>query len=672
MADAEARFVISLDTSAGQSAGAALGSALEQLKARINNDTKALQELQGSLQRLRGSADVLRFEAAGKGLVTAQAEASKLQSKLVELQSKLAGTSDTKIGRGLQAQIATAQGALGAAQAKASALTAQRDKLGQTAAVKAYQDTLAAIKGRQSSLSAAQVELSRLGGSLTATASGAQEAGGGLGLVGEKLATLKGLGAAGIFLAVASAAVTAAVAIGGALVALGRFVLTAGDASRTLGIYREATAGSAEGGKVLAESIERVQSRVGGSREELEALALGMRRLGMQGEALESSIEAVRSTSRIFGAQAGSTIQGIIDRAQRFRAGGINLLELRGSGLEFNDVAKALATNMKVSMGVASTALTNGRVKVDDLTRALRDASRVKTGAALEKLALALPEQMERARMNVAKIFALDTTTFSRNLSGVLGILDQSTESGRRLHEIVKELFQPLLDSDAVRVVLENMVLNTLDLTIGFLSMAVAIKGANDKLKEFTGGFGFLEYAAEFFEPIVHDEIKIPRALEPPQMGAGTKLGGEALVDGISAGIDERTPALMKKMEGLGPSLAGAFDKGIERRSPSRLFRVHARDIPRGAALGIEDESGRVSSAIAAMASPDDMKVDASAGGRGGNGGGHGDVYISAINIDARGSGPDDMKSNQGFREALVEVLEDAVRQAGLRVVRFT
>src|SRR5689334_17674419 len=88
--DAEARFAMYLDSS-GMVAGARSGiSALDKLRARIQQQQKALAALKTSMQSLKSSAAVVRFQAIPKELEKAQAEAKKLESQLVKNRAKQA------------------------------------------------------------------------------------------------------------------------------------------------------------------------------------------------------------------------------------------------------------------------------------------------------------------------------------------------------------------------------------------------------------------------------------------------------------------------------------------------------------------------------------------------------------------------------------------------------
>lgn len=708
MADAEARFAINIDTAAAEAAGAALGSNLERLKEKITQGSKALQDMQGAAQRLRASADVLRFEEAGKGLQKAQADVAKFESRIDALRQKLSQTGNAKAANGLQAQIADAQKGLVGAQDRVKSFAAKREKLGQSDAVKAYKDVTAAIKEKQSALAGAQTELTRMGGSLTSTAESAGGAAEGTGLFAGQLSKLKALGPAGVLLAIAAAAVAVTVAFGRGVYAVLSWITQISDAARTAQIFNEATAGSVAGGEALASTINRVYQRVGGARGEIQQLALDLRRLGLEGQALENSVEAVSAASRVFGASSGAAIKGLIDRAQMVRRGVLSPLELRGTGLAFNDVAAQIAKNFRISLGAAGAALRNGQVKVEDFTRALRDATRAKTGEALKQLALSLPEQFARAKDNVEQIFKIDPSKMLGGIHSVLGLLDETTETGKTLRALMKTVFQPIIDFVGSKIfpLLRGMVLGVvaavLELAIFALDLAIAFKkilpddfGKNWDLVEIgfwagvavvgalVGVLGGLALAfalttvalivlsAAIWMPIVAVWgliLVIKKLISSLFGGEEGKQAGGSLVDGIIDGITSRAGALFKAIASLATGGLLSFNDAAKIHSPSELYKPSGRFVAEGVAEGVEEGAPRVSGAVAGLADPTVLDA-AGAGGAPRNGASAaGTVHIT---IDARGSSPEAVEEKRSLVFQLVEVLEGAIRQAGGVPPRF-
>lgn len=79
------------------------------------------------------------------------------------------------------------------------------------------------------------------------------------------------------------------------------------------------------------------------------------------------------------------------------------------------------------------------------------------------------------------------------------------------------------------------------------------------------------------------------------------KSGGN-IIDGVIVGIKGNTWKLTNTLENLGPLAKGAFKKGIQSNSPSKLFAKASEAIPEGAALGVLNKSHLLSEAITDMA----------------------------------------------------------------------
>lgn len=436
-ADAEARFVISIDGSPGAAGAGQVTSALEKLRAQIEKDTAALQELVAAGARLKGSVDVSAFERVGKDLQKAQAEAGKLEAKLAALRGasekmQQGPAVDIAKHRALQAEIASVDTALASARERAGKLSAERERLGQTEAVRAYKDVQAAIAEKQKALAGAQLEATRLGGSLKQSADQAKK-------LGEQGKALRERLVSGLKI-VAAAALAATLAV----ITLG---FGFADSARSAQILREAATGSATGAAALEGSVNRVLSRTAATRGEVEGLALELRRATLEGVALESAVSAVTTATQVMGQKSAGIMQGLIDRSITARRFVLQPLELRGTGVAFQEVAQQLAKNMGIAVGAAGAALRNGQVKIEDGIKALDQAVQVRFGALARKQMLALPAQFARARDNLAQLFTgVGMDKFLVGLSRMLGMLDQSTENGRKLRAIVTKIFQPIVD----------------------------------------------------------------------------------------------------------------------------------------------------------------------------------------------------------------------------------
>jgi hypothetical protein len=681
----EARFVIALDSGPAVAGAKTATSALEELRSQILKDTSALQELTAAAGRLKGSADVVRFEALGKDLAKARAEAEKLESKL-----------GTAKGAG---PLADTQKALDAARARVSKIGAEREKLGQTDAVKAYQDVTAAIGEKQRAIAAAQSQVTRMGATLKDAAGPAKDLGEAIvqipgpigGIVGQLQKVAAFVGPIGVIVAAFVLLTTVAIS---AAVAIGHFALVASDAARSASILREAAAGSAAGGKALDASIERVYARTSASREQVAGLALELRRSQLAGAALEAALSSVTTTTQVMGDQAGGILKGLAERAVVAKRFVLQPIELRGTGLSIKDVAGQLAQQMKLGIGAAQQALQNGQVKIEDGLKALDAAVQLKFGKLAKSQMLALPVQLRRAGENLADLFKnVDPTKLLEGLDQVLGLLDKSTSTGKALRAIVDGLFGPM-GAEAgrvfpiIRVFIMGLIVGALDAAIAFLKVRNALREAlgPSTLGQIDGMKLAFEVAAFSAQLILSAVLGIMAAMAV--LGATTYLlvvqpieniaaavdkalagfdgkkfvsAGANLVEGIIEGVRSKSPLLFDTIAALATGGLSSFTAAAKIQSPSKAFAEKARFIPEGVAEGVEQGKPKASAAIAGLASTAPFEAaGASAGG------GAGAQVTMNVHIEIKGASAPQQIDKQGFLSAMVEVVEDAVRLAGL------
>lgn len=427
-ADATARFAIEL--SAPTSGADGLAASLEKLKAKIQEDQKALSGLQAALKNLQGGASV-NIQAV-----------KNLQNQIAARKASLASAQESFVNLG---------GSFG--------------------------DTAKAAEAA--------------GGGISDIAGAATMAGGPLGgLIGkgsQLIQTFGKLGVAGVAIiaVVAIAAlVTAAIA---AVVALARFGLAAADAARSAGIFREAATGSAAGGKALGAVVDQLAAKLATPREELEKLGLALARSGLTGSALASAFSSIATASAVMGDAAGSALQSIIDRARVSKRFLLSAFDLKGTGLALQDVGQALAKRLGISVQSAMAALQSGQVKLNDGLAAMDDAVQSKFGGLAAKQALGFGVQMEKLRENLTRLFAdVNIEPFLKGLKEITSLFDQNSATGKALKVLFESLLNPLFAglgklAPFFKGVFQGMVIITLMFAIGVLK-------AKNALNELFGG----------------------------------------------------------------------------------------------------------------------------------------------------------------------------------------
>lgn len=430
MVDATARFEVELGASApGVDATTA---AAERLRQKIDADQKAIRDLQTALKNMQGGASV-NIEAV----------------------------------RNLRQQIDSKKAAVATASEKLVALGGSFSKTKDAA-----KEAAGAVKEGA--------------GGIEGLAGAAVTAGGPIGgLVGRAQQLVGALGKAGV----AGAAIIAAIAvlaIVGAVVAavaaMASFALSAAGAARDAGLLREAATGSAAGAERLGKEIATLSGRIATPRAEIEQLALALARSGLQGNALETALSAIATTSAVMGQAAGGALQGIIDRSRQAKRFLVSAVDLQGTGIKIQELAQAVGKRLGVSAQTALAALQNGQVKLADGIAALDDVVMKKFGPIAARQMLSLPTQAAKAKAALNAMSAgVKIEGFLVAVRSALSLLDESSVSGKALKAVVETMLNPLFDAIAggapfIRGFFQGMIIGALTFAIGVLKVRNALR----------------------------------------------------------------------------------------------------------------------------------------------------------------------------------------------------
>lgn len=652
-----ATFSVVLDDQVSGAADRAAES-VDELRARMSAGESAVKEMGAALRKLRGSTDEVR---------TAKEQ--------------------------LKAKIAAEKDAISAAQL---AMLKQGD-----AAKKLATQTTDLAKTKDVANAKAKKLGTELGVVGTATKALKEK------LLGMKGAAAEGAGALDISKAAALGLYAAAALAAAGVATLGvsflKFVVGAANAARSAGLLREAVAGSAEQGGALLSQVDALSRKVPTSKAALDELGQSLRRNGVGGQLFVDQLNAIGQATAALGDEAGGKIKSLLERGrllQNLQIGDDRWTDdLRGSGLQRDDVAKALARNMKVGVDEARTALATGRVKLADGAKALRDAVEAKfAGINLRKmldLNVIAAKLKERFDSLTNKI---NLEPLLRGFSQLADLFDESTATGAALKEIVTLMGNGLGaavggSTPLVKRFFQGVVIATLQVSIAMLQLrnrfretfgADSVKRAKAVEAAFTAGkvalFAMVGIAAvgltfmgvqlAIIGGAVLGAVKAFETLRTIVENAYTlvkeqgwaALGGY-IVDGIIDGIASKATRLIdvvKKM--LAGNISGAFKAAMGIGSPSKLFAGYGKNTVEGFEQGVE---ARVPEAAKAL----DPLTAAPEGASAKGGGKRGAVTINMpITISVAG-GADSAKqltSDPSFRAQIQKVFEDALLSAGV------
>jgi len=509
MADAEARFVIDLDSGPYRRGMSGVASATEQTRARISKLDAQLQTIQKSIQRLGGSAVVQRYQAIPKELERAAKTSERLGTKLAALEKNRAaaaagGASAEKLAK-LDEQISSVKGELDRATEAAKKLEQELASLEKTGDVKAFKDLKAREAATKSELAALQSQYEQAGGSAselgekaTAAAGGAQklaESSGGVeGLAG----ALKGAGgpAAGLVskfeamkgtlakvgplaLVVTVILAIAAAALKGAI-ALTQFGLAAADAARSSQILRQAAAGgSLSGLRELDGTISKIRANTAASKAEATQLATELYRIGLRGKGLEDAALTIERFG-VLGEETRGKIKALYEQLNKPAPPGMTGITVTADMLprdQFIELARTLGkdANRALMMGAF-------QARKGDVAAALKRIADVRFADPARQQMMSLGKLAERLGENVRDIFGgVEIGPFLGMLRKVVMVFDQSTASGRALHSIAKRVLDPIFATAAklgpfLEAMFEGVVYGLLVLEGQVLKARIALK----------------------------------------------------------------------------------------------------------------------------------------------------------------------------------------------------
>lgn len=591
----------------------------------------------------------------------------------------------------------------GESAVKAMSTTLRRLK-GSTDDVKKAKDQLKArINAEKDAVSKSQVALlnakdstGRLAGAkrvLSGVVSSLKERFSGL-VSGQKLSE-SGMGAlkfAAVGLAAALVAVAAATA--GGLVALGKFIIEGANAARNVQLAREALTGSAEQAGALGSQVDALSRKLPTAKSELNELAASLIKSGVQGQTLVDTFNAIGQASAALGDEAGNKLKALVDRgriAQNFSIGADIGEDLRGTGLQRDDVAKALAARMKVGVDQARLALAEGRVKLGDGAAALKDAVEKKFGGINLRKMLSLETIGQKIHERLASLTSgVNLEPLLKGFSELADLFDESTVAGAGLKQLVQVFGENIVGGftkglPLAKQFFKGLVIGALQATIMFLQLRnslIKTFGGNETLK----GLFSLQSALKAGQ-ILAGTLVVGLAVIGAAVGAvvaglaavggvvqaltdlGLQFGetirgidwanlGASIVDGLLGGIKSGTTKLLSGAKSLAESVKSGFTSALGIHSPSKVFEGYGKNTVEGFQRGVDASAGGASSSINDLG-------DAPKGG-GGRGGPRSVTVSMPITIQVSGPNAAAQITDPNFLSQLTKALEQVLAGAGV------
>lgn len=594
MGTTTATFAVELKDETSSAAVAAANS-LSVLKGKIDDDVKALREMQKAMKQLQ-SGDVVPVKAF-----------RELQGQIDKTKNSIASNRAAFVDLG---------GTFGKTKAKAAAATRQFAGLGDS------------LKGATGPL-----------GKVT----------GGIGRLGALLANPIAL-----VIALASAFIALGAAIGVATAALLRFAVTQSDARRSEALQIEGlntlrtqygrTTASVE---AMQAAIDRASDSTNIGRGTLATYARQLSRAGLRGDALTDAVEAMGIAAQVQGDRG----------ANRFRALAINARLTGGSvralAEDYRNRLGPIARRQMLSLDNQTTRLRRSLdrifsgLRIEPFLSSLDEmlslfSQSTATGRALKVIAEAIFQPMiEQVGVLGPVVKRFFQGMVIATLIAVIGFL--------RLRNAFREAFgddELFANVDALEVAL----------FAGILAMSFMIATAVTLVAVFALlAFGVAAVAAAFlFIPLTL--LAIVAAFSFLGLKIGEFLGafdfvafGQSLIDGLVNGITSGTARVVAAMAGMAGSATSAFRSALGIASPSSVFAGYGMNISQGVEQGIDAGVPGVEDSVSGL-------VDVPTGG--GVSGGATSISIGDIIMSGAAEGGSAREQAEAFRDELARVLE--------------
>lgn len=676
--DAEATFALNLEGNIGEKSAEDL-AALEQLRQTIAKSTDAIRQASAANRALRGTSDTVKDARAQlKALIDSEKDSVSAANvallkqgvtyEKIAQDAKKLGEEEKKLKEGLKAK--------GIEDAKK-----QSDQLGK--AIHLAGGPVEELKSRFDALKGV------LGGSAA------------------------GMAAVTLVVAGLVAAIAAATAGGVALAAsISKWIVTGADAARNMNILRLAMTGTAQNAKNLGTQVDDLAGKLSTPKEDLNALAAGLGRTRLSGQAIVDTFNTVGRASDAMGDDVGSSLKDIITRGQQFNRFQLNPLELQGKGISFGDVAGELAKNLHIGIGDAQQALVQGRLTIDQGAKALRKAVEKNFTSINDAKLLSIDAQILKFKEDLSamtKGFVIEPLL--RGFAELRQLFSQSSVVGVALKGIVTQIGDSIGATfngglPSMKAFIEQATIAALKLDIAFLQ---TWHGVRDNVKSVTGSISDLGKALERIiatdfgsgatDPMIAMQLSLKAislavkgvefalvaanaALFPfikglsavtSIWGATGRALGLGVSGGVAAGIKQGAPEASDATKELAKKVQTEFADALKIHSPSRVFVEYGENTAEGYEQGVRSGAEGASDATGSLGggAPSSPSSGASGAASGGGGGGSslsvslGGIHLHGVSADAA-KGMQAKLQAPSFLADLTKAVQDVLKGAGI------
>jgi hypothetical protein len=478
---------------------------------------------------------------------------------------------------------------------------------------------------------------------------------------------------------VATAAIAAFVAgvVGGA-VAFSKWVLGAADVNRSLELVREGAVNSGKEAQNLGGIVDQLAKKSPLAKAEINDLATSLYRTfnntsssaKVGGQIIEDTLSLVTTATSAANAQVGNQLKSIVERGKMIQRLQLGRQDLFGTGVKVEDVAGALAKNMKVGVKEAQQALLEGRVSLSDGVHALNEAVEKRFGEINARKMLSADVIFKKFHETLVGFTAgVNLEPLAAAAGKFFGLFNDENAVGASLKKITEVLGNDLVGTlakleDKAEEVFLRVVNAGLDVTIWAYENKAALKDMFDA----AGTAGGL-----FFSVIKEVGVELGRIAQlVVKVGQGIGYLGDKLglidAQGATANSQDKSRELMKADHDRRAAARDLDISGNQRSGPG----FGTTEVAPANAGGGEVLRPAPGEAFASVAPGEHIvPAGASVGGSGGGGGGGAILNVNVSVAMIAGKQAEKaaaVASSPSFLAELTHTLEHAFQASGITV----
>lgn len=643
---------------AGSSSGLAAVSALQGLDSAAAKATAGIQSLENKVASAQKRLEEIQNNPAIKNLEM-QIQAARAAQDAMR-SGKL--PYDAKAYKHASEQVAALEKKLESAKQKqATSIDAQKSKIdGLTGKLKEQREAQAATANLQAAKRAQIVKgLDEQVAKMGSFAEAAQSAGGPVGSLAGKVATLAkgGGGAVGVVLALVVGLVALASAAVVAAVALARYALVASDAARSSALLSAAATGSGSAAWELETVVDQLSNKIPQARQKTAEWARELSLAGIAGRDMQRTLTAMGTVASAVGDQAGAKIKGIAEAsrmANRLMLGARDrfgeFASLQGTAIKAADIYAAVAKSMRTSIPEAKRMVDAGIVPFRKGLEALEQAAETRFGPIVARQMMSLDTQVAKLKENIGRLFSgANIEGFLKALKQVTDLFDTNTVTGYVLREVFTSIFTSVANIAAKAMPYVKQLI--MGAVFGVILFATEAKRLYNAFQETFGGSlggidkmkvafvigaglvgalvgGVLGLAAGFvllgavalvatapiWMPIalialaIYGAIKAISFLKDQFVAAFDAIAkidlgaaAENIMNSLINGIKKKIAAVGDVMKSVGAAITGSFDSEMKIESPSKVMTERANYVVDPLVTVPEKRAGEVRSAIGGL-----------------------------------------------------------------------